>query len=102
MKKKNMNDKIINQVLLVGAAKPPKKTTTFNNLDLDMRISDFKKKIFEKYNILPKFFYIIVNGKYLDYYQTFSDYNENVDQKYQISNGSILRLVIRGGSINAK
>lgn len=94
-------NKIIKQILLVGAAKPPKKTTTYDNLDLDMSISDFKKKIFEKYNILPKFFYIIVNGKYLDKYQTFNDYNENVDQKYQISNGSILRLIIRG-SVNIK
>ena len=98
-----MNNKIINQVLLVGAAKPPKKTTTFDNLNLDMSISDFKKKIFEKYNILPKFFYITVNGKYLDKYQTFNDYNENVEQKYQIGNGSILRLIIRGGgSVNFK
>jgi len=94
-----MNNKIIKQILLVGAAKPPKKTTTYDNLNLNMNISDFKKKIFEKYNILPKFFYIIVNGKCLDKYHTFNDYNENVDQKHQINNGSILRLVIRGGLI---
>ena len=41
-----MNNKIIKQILLVGAAKPPKKTTTYDNLNLNMNISDFKKKNF--------------------------------------------------------
>lgn len=69
------------------------------NLNLNMTIKDFKKYIYNMYNLPPAYYFMIHQTKILDngMYKTFKDFNDSIDNtKFHIKKDSIIHITIRG------
>ena len=84
----------IRQIFIKGIL--PNSRSKVYQLDLNMRISDFKKYIFNNYNIKEKFYYLTSGTKCIyDEYITFKEFN-NQNLNTQIKNDSHIWVKIRG------
>ena len=89
-----MDRKNIRQIFIKGIL--PNSRSKVYQLDLNMKISDFKKYIFENFKIHAKYYYLTSGTKCIyDEYLTFKEFNEK-NLNTPIKNDSHIWVKIRG------